>query len=120
MSACYVAQWTVSPAELDAHDSALRRLAAHTRTRHPAIIDLRILRQRWGPLARHGYMWIEEYESLEELELDSRPPACTCDEEWAPLYTIAVAGTFHGAVWSDRIRDQWFSRPGADPVGEPR
>jgi hypothetical protein len=77
---------------------------------------LRIYRQRWGPLPRQGYMWIEEYETLESLERDSQPPACTCDREWAPILAAAVAGTFRSAIWADSLPENWFSR--GDGAGE--
>jgi len=99
MSTYFIAQWSVPPAKLAEHDAALSRLVAHTRE-HAAIRRFQVLRQHWGPLPRHGYQWLEEYDSLEVLDRDSRPPACTCDEQWAPIHDLAVEGTFRTGIWT--------------------
>jgi len=105
MTTYFVAQWSVPADRLAEHDAALKRLLAHTRG-HAAIRSFQVLRQRWGPLPRHGYLWVEEYDSLDALDRDSRPPACTCVEQWAPIHALAVEGTFRAGVWTNPLDDE--------------
>jgi len=110
VSVFFVAEWSVSATSLNEHEQALRALAVYTRQIHPSIKEVRIYRQRWGPLARHAYAWTEEYETLQALDQDCEPPACTCEEGWAPIYALAEPGTFKGAIWMGALTDTWFSR----------
>jgi len=115
MSTYFVAQWSVPAPRLAEHDAALARLVVHTRG-HAAIRSFQVLRQRWGPLPRHGYLWFEQYESLDALDRDSRPPACACDAQWAPIHALAIEGTFEAGIWTDPL-DAGAGIEGAETYG---
>lgn len=112
MSVFYVARWSVSDADLDRHGQALGALGDHTRLEHPLIEEVRLFRERWGPGARHEFIWMERYPNLAILESDCEPPACTCSDVWAPIYACAQVGTFRGAIWNDASPEAWFTRTG--------
>ena len=42
--------------------------------------------------------------------MEADPGTPRCEEIWRPVHGIAEAGTFQGAVWSDRQRSLWFER----------
>lgn len=103
-----VQQWSVRETDKAACFGALEQLAEHIQAEHPEIVGLRTQMQWVGSQAHRGILWAEEYDSLAAVEQGEHTPAC--DDAWAPIHALIVAGSHGRSVWFD-IGPNWSRSP---------
>ena len=108
MSVYQVVSWSVRELDTAACGEALEAIAEHVRTVHAAPRSFRTYRQVFGPFPLRTYVCYLEYESLTALDNDPETPSC--DEVWAPIFSLAEPRSFATSVWSDPQRAGWFER----------
>ncbi len=99
MAVWVVQQWSVRESDRPACDAALAAIAAHIRAGHPEVLAVRTHLQWVGTQAHRGYVWMEDYESLTGIESSEHTSAC--DEVWAPIHQLTLAGSHQRSVWFD-------------------
>jgi hypothetical protein len=108
MSVFHVVQLSVNPPDFEACDQAIKMLADHIQSVHPAARSFRTYRQIFGPHPWRTYFGVAEFESM--TAWDNDPDTPSCEEVWAPIYAIAQPGSFAMSLWSDSQRESWFER----------
>jgi hypothetical protein len=92
-------QWSVREVDKAACLEALTDLAEHIKAEHPEVLGFRTQLQWAGDQAHRGFLWAEAYESLTAIEGGTHTPRC--DEVWAPIHRLTLAGTHKRGVWLD-------------------
>jgi len=92
MSVFHVVQWSVDPPHSEACEQAVKVLAEHVQSTHPAAMSFRTYRQSFGPLPLWTYFGIFEFESM--TAWDNDPDTPSCEGAWAPIHAIAEPGSF--------------------------
>lgn len=70
--------------------------------------DFRTYRQSFGPLPLWTYFSLFEFESMTAWGNDPETPSC--EEVWAPIYSLAQPNSFAMSFWSGLQRESWFER----------
>jgi hypothetical protein len=94
-----VIQWSVNPPDREACEQAVRAVADHVKSVHPAAQSFRTCCESFAPLRRWTYMAIFEFESVTAWDNDQDTPSC--EEVWAPIHQLAQTGSFAMSFWAD-------------------
>ena len=121
MSVFRVVQWSVNPPDRDACEQAMKAIAEHVKSVHPAAQSFRTYCQSFGPLPLWTYFAVFEFDSLTAWDHDCDTPSC--EVVWAPIYKLAQTGSFAMSFSSDSQRESapnaWDQSGYSEETGAP-
>jgi len=100
----------VRPADQAELETALAKIVSHIRTDHPEVLTCQTYRQWVGQRAHRGYVWLEGFASLSEMEAGPSTPTCT--EIWEPIYRLAQDSSVMRSVWIEPPAELSMRREG--------